>query len=128
MVRHVRTEEAPSFEELGLPISQATIHDESVYVSGQVGLDPETNSMVDGGIREQTKQTMRNIEAILDAAGTSIDDIIKTTVFVEDMDDFEAVNDVYAEFVSEPYPARSAVEVGELAMEFDVEIEVIAAL
>jgi 2-iminobutanoate/2-iminopropanoate deaminase len=128
MTQQVQTDEAPSFEALGLPISQARVHDGTVYVSGQVGIDPETGELVDGGVRDQTKQTLANIEAILKAAGASVEDIVKATVFVEDMDDIGAVNEEYEVFITEPYPARSAVEVSELALKCEVEIEVTAGL
>jgi len=111
---------------MGLPISQARVHGDTVYVSGQVGIDPDTGEMVDGGVEAQARQILTNIESILDAADSSFEDILKATVFIEDMDNFEAVNEVYEEFVVSPYPARSAIEAG-LAMGFEVEIEVIAA-
>lgn len=126
MSERIRTDDAPSFETFDLPISQAVVHGDTVYVSGQTGVDPETGEMVEGGVEAETRQALENVSAILAAAGTSFDDVLKATVFVSDMDDFETVNGVYEEFVSEPYPARSAVEVGDLAMEFAVEIEVIA--
>lgn len=128
MAERVQTEGAPSFEDYGLPISQAIKHGDTVYVAGQTGGDPETGEVVEGGVAEQTRQTLENISAILEAAGTSLDNVVKATVFIEDMDDFGEVNEVYAEYMSEPYPARSAVEVSDLAIDFEVEIEVIAAL
>lgn len=128
MTQQVKTDEAPSFEALGLPISQAQVHNDTVYVSGQVGIDPETGELVDGGAKAQTEQTLANIEAILEAAGASVADILKVTVFVEDMNEMETVNEVYEAFMSEPYPARSAVEVSELALDCEVEIEVTAGL
>lgn len=128
MPERIQTDEAPSFETFDLPISQAVVHGDTVYVSGQTGVDPETGEMVEGGVEAETRQALENVGAILAAAGASFDDVLKATVFVGDMDDFETVNGVYEEFVSEPYPARSAVEVGDLAMEFAVEIEVIAAV
>lgn len=119
---------APSFEKFGLPISHARVHNGTVYVAGQAGLDPETNEVVDGGVRAETRQTMRNIEAILDAAGTSLDHLLDVTVYARDMADFNEINAAYAEFVDEPYPARSAVEVSDLALDFTVEIEAVAAI
>jgi 2-iminobutanoate/2-iminopropanoate deaminase len=128
MTQQVQTDEAPSFGALGLPISQATVHNDTVYVSGQVGIDPEAGELVDGGVRAQTEQTLSNTEAILEAAGASVEDILKATVFVEDMSEMGTVNEVYEAFMSEPYPARSAVEVSELALDCEVEIEVTAGL
>lgn len=127
MPERVRTDDAPPFELFDLPISQAMIHGDTIYVSGQTGVVPGTGEMVEGGVEAETRQALENIRAILAAAGASFDDVIKATVFVDDMDAFGTVNAVYEEFVSEPYPARSAVEVSDLAMEFAVEIEVIAA-
>lgn len=128
MPDRVRTDEAPPFELFDLPISQAMVHGDTVYVSGQTGVKPGTGEMVEGGVEAETRQALENVGAILDAAGSSFGDVIKATLFVEDMDDFGTVNAVYEEFVSEPYPARSAVEVSDLAMEFAVELEVIAAV
>lgn len=128
MPERIQTDAAPSFETFDLPISQAMVHGDTVYVAGQTGVDPETGEMVDGGVVAETRQAMANVEAILEAAGTSFDNVVKATLFVGDMDDFGAVNEVYEEFVSEPYPARSAFEAGDLAMDFSIELEVIAAL
>lgn len=128
MPERIQTDEALSFEAFDLPISQGVVHGDTLYVSGQTGVDPETNEMVEGGVEAEARMALENIGAILRAAGSSFDDVIKATVFVEDMDDFEAVNAVYEEFLSEPYPARSAVEVSDLALEFAVEIEAIAAV
>lgn len=128
MPDRVYTDDAPSFEAFDLPISQAIVHGDTVYVAGQTGVNPETNEMVEGGVEAETRQALENVDAIPNAAGSSLDDVVKATVFVEDMADFGSVNNVNKEFVSEPYPARSAVEVSDLAMEFAVEIEVTAAL
>jgi len=128
MPDRVHTDEAPPFDQFDLPISQAIVHGDTVYVSGQAGIDPETGEVVDGGVETETRQTLENIGSILEAAGTSLDNVVEATVFVADLDDFGAVNEIYEEYVSEPYPARSAVEVSDLAMEFAVEIEVTAAL
>jgi len=125
-VEEVSTGGAPGHEEL--PFSQATIHGDTVYTSGQVGIDPETGEVVDGGIRAETRRTMENLAAVLEAAGTSLDRAVKATVFLDDMDEFDEFNEVYAEFVDEPLPARSAVEVGDLAIDIAVEIELVAAI
>lgn len=122
----VNTDDAPTFD--NVPISQGIIHGDTVYVSGQVGVDPDTGAMVDGGVAAQTDQILNNIATILSAADTSLNNVVKATVFIEEMDAFETVNEVYTDYFSEPYPARSAVEVSELAMDFEVEIDVIAAL
>jgi 2-iminobutanoate/2-iminopropanoate deaminase len=126
MVERVATDDAPSNEDL--PFSQAIIHGDTVYLSGQVGTDPETDEVVDGGIRAETRQTMENVSAILSAAGTSMDNVVKTMVFLNDVDEFAEFNEVYCEYIQEPLPARSAFEVGDLAIDIAVEIEVIAAL
>lgn len=122
-MQEIETDDAPVVD---APLSQAIALDDTVYVSGQVPVDPETGEIVDGDVREQTRQTLDNVSAILDAAGTSMDSVVKATVFIDDIDDFDAVNEVYEEYVSEPYPARSAIEVGDLAIDIGVEIEVIA--
>jgi 2-iminobutanoate/2-iminopropanoate deaminase len=98
-----------------------------VFVSGMVGIDPATGSPVDGGVTEQTVQVMRNIGGILGDVGLSYDDIVKTTIFVTDMNDFAAVNAVYGEYIGDAGPARSTVEVSALPGGFVVEIETIAA-
>jgi 2-iminobutanoate/2-iminopropanoate deaminase len=128
MPQRIKTDAALSFEEFNLPISQGMVHGDTLDVSGQTGVDPETNEMVTGGVEAAARQALENIGAILRAGGTTFDEVVKMTVFVDDMADFETVNAVYQEFVSEPYPARSAIEVSDLAMEFSLEIEAIAAV
>lgn len=125
MVEKVSTDDAPQNEDL--PFSQAIVHGDTVYTSGQVGINPETGEIVDGGIQSETQQTMENISAILETAGTSLDNAIKATVFLNDINDFAAFNEVYSEYVDEPLPARSAFEVGDLAIDIAVEIEMVAA-
>lgn len=110
------------------PYSQGIVDGETVYVSGQGPVDPDTGDIVGETVGEQTERTLENVAAILDAAGCSLDDVVKATVFVTDMDDYDAVNEVYGEYMSEPYPARSAVQVVELPIDIDVEIEAIATL
>ena len=126
MVEEVSTDAAPNSE--SFPFSQGIVHGDTVYTSGQIGMDPETGEVVEGGIRAETRRTMENVAAVLEAAGSSLDDAIKATVFLTDMDDFAAFNEVYAEYVSEPRPARSAVEVSGLARDIAVEVEMVAAL
>lgn len=96
-----------------------------VYTSGQVGLDPKSGNLVDG-IGAQTKQVLANLEAVLAAAGATLGDVVKTTVFLSDMGDFDAMNKVYAQAFAEPYPARSTVAVKGLPKDALVEIEVVA--
>jgi 2-iminobutanoate/2-iminopropanoate deaminase len=108
------------------PYSQAIRVGNIVYTSGQIPLDPATGAFVEGGIKEQTRQALTNIKAILEEAGTSMENVVKTTVFMANMDDFADMNAIYAEFFTEPYPARSAVAVKTLPKGALIEIEVIA--
>lgn len=108
------------------PYSQGIQVGEFIYTSGQIPIDPATGAFAEGGIKEQTRQSLQNIKAILEEAGSSMDKVVKTTVFLADMNDFADMNSVYAEFFSEPYPARSAVAVKTLPKKALVEIEVVA--
>lgn len=108
------------------PYSQGIQIGEFIYTSGQIPIDPATGIFAEGGIKEQTRQSLQNIQAILKEAGSSMDKVVKTTVFLADMNDFADMNSVYAEFFSEPYPARSAVAVKTLPKNALVEIEVVA--
>ena len=108
------------------PYSQAIQVGNLVYTSGQIPIDPATGVFVEGGIKEQTRQSLTNVKAILEEAGLDMSHIVKTTVFMADMNDFGDMNAVYAEFFSEPYPARSAVAVKTLPKGALVEIEVVA--
>ncbi len=110
------------------PYSQAIQAGEFVYTSGQLGLDPETGLFPEGGIKEQARQALQNVSAILEEAGLSMANVVKTTVFLANMDDFAEMNGVYAEFFKEPYPARSAVAVKTLPKNALVEIEVVATI
>lgn len=108
------------------PYSQAIVTGDLVFASGQIALDPASGQLVQGDVREQTHQVLRNVQAVLEAAGSSLDRVVKTTVFLTQMADFAAMNEVYAEaFTSEP-PARSTIAVAELPRGARVEIEVIA--
>jgi 2-iminobutanoate/2-iminopropanoate deaminase len=107
------------------PYSQAIRSGELVFTAGQIGLDPATGELVDG-VAEQADRALRNLTAILDAAGTSPERVIKTTVFLADMGDFAAVNEVYARHFSQPFPARSTVAVAGLPKGAQVEIEAVA--
>ena len=123
----VRTEAAPApFE--GAPYSQAIKAGGFVFVSGQLGLLPGAKKLVPGGITEQTEQVFANLRAILEAAGSSLDRLVKTTVFLQSLDDFAAMNEVYARHVGGAPPARSTVEVAKLPSGALVEIEAIALL
>ena len=108
------------------PYSQAIRVGNLVYTSGQIPIDPATGAFVEGGIKEQTRQSLTNVRAILSEAGLAMSDVVKTTVFMADMNDFAEMNGVYAEFFAEPYPARSAVAVKTLPKGALVEIEVVA--
>ena len=120
----ISTSKAPSA--IG-PYSQAIRVGNFVYTSGQIPIDPATGVFAEGGIKEQTRQSLLNVKAILEEAGLSMSDVVKTTVFMADMNDFAEMNAVYAEFFSEPFPARSAVAVKTLPKGALVEIEVVAA-
>ena len=117
------TEKAPAA--IG-PYSQAIQVGNLVYTSGQIPIDPATGMIVKGGIKEQTLQSLTNVKTILEEVGLTMSNVLKTTVFMADMGDFADMNSVYAEFFTEPYPARSAVAVKTLPKGALVEIEVIA--
>ena len=110
------------------PYSQAIKVGNLVYTSGQIPIDPATDNFVEGGNKEQTRQSLTNVQAILKKAGLTMENVVKTTVFMADMNDFADMNTVYAEFFAEPYPARSAVAVKTLPKGALVEIEVIAEM
>ena len=108
------------------PYSQAIISGDLVFCAGQIGLDPATGAIVEGGVEAQAERVLRNIGAVLDAAGCTFADVVKTTVFLADIDDFAAVNAVYATFMADPPPARSTFAVGALPKGARIEIEAIA--
>ena len=108
------------------PYSQAIEANGLVITSGQLPIDPATGQFAPGGIKEQTRQSLLNAQAILKEAGIDLSHVMKTTVFLADMEDFTAMNEVYAEFFSEPYPARSAISVKRLPKDALVEVECIA--
>ncbi|MBG7609583.1 MAG: RidA family protein [Anaerolineae bacterium] len=99
-----------------------------VFTAGQLGIDPETGAFVSGGIDPETRQALINLKAVLESANSSLDNVVKTTVFLKDMNDFAAMNGVYAEFFTENFPARSAVEVARLPKDAAVEIEAVALI
>lgn len=109
------------------PYSQAQIVGNLVYTSGQIGLDPATGILAEG-IEAQAHQVFKNLTALLEAAGSSMSKVVKTTVFIKDMNDFGTVNGIYAQYFTEPFPARSCVEVARLPKDCLVECEVIAEL
>ena len=110
------------------PYSQAIVSNGMVYLSGQIAINPETGNVEATDIKGQTEQIIKNISAILDVSGSSFEKVVKTTCFLADMNDFAEMNSVYAEFFSEPYPARSAVAVKTLPKNALVEIEVVATI
>lgn len=124
MTRHaVTTSGAPSA--IG-PYSQGIVSGDLVFCSGQLGLDPATGDLVEGGVEAQTERALRNLASVLDAAGASMGDVVKTTIFLADIGDFAAVNAVYARHMPDPAPARSTFAVGALPKGGRIEIEAIA--
>ncbi len=121
----IHTDNAPAA--IG-PYSQAVKHGNTVFLSGQIPLDPETMTLVEGGIQEQTRRVFSNLQAVAVAAGGSLDDALKVNISLTDLNDFAAVNDVMAEVFAEPFPARACVQVAALPKGADVEIEVILGL
>ncbi|HJQ23725.1 MAG TPA: RidA family protein [Blastocatellia bacterium] len=123
MKDRIQTDRAP--QAIG-PYSQAIKANGFVFASGQVALDPATMQIVEGGVREQTERVLRNLAAVLEAAGSGLDRVVKATVFLADMNEFAAMNEVYGSFFTEVPPARSTVEVKRLPRDVRVEIDVIA--
>lgn len=121
----VATERAP--RAIG-PYSQAVRAGNLLFASGQIPIDPATGEFVAGGIKEQTEQVMRNLSAVLEAAGAGLNQVVKTTVFLSDMDDFTAMNEVYGGFFAENPPARATVQAARLPRDARVEIEAIAIM
>lgn len=109
------------------PYSQAIEANDLVFVSGQLPIDPSTAVFAEGGVKEQTRQSLTNLKNVLAEANLDLSNVVKTTVFLSDMDNFAAMNEVYAEFFNAPYPARSAVAVKTLPKNALVEVECIAA-
>lgn len=108
------------------PYSQAIVTEGLVFCAGQGPMDPETNTLVEGDVAVQTERTLKNLGAVLEAAGVGFEDVVKTTCFLRDMDDFKAFNEVYGRFFPEPYPARTTIEAARLPLDIAVEIEAIA--
>lgn len=109
------------------PYSQAIGFGPFIFTSGQIPIDPATGEIVPGDIQAQTRRSLENIKGILESAGASLENVVKTTVFVKDMNDFTKINEVYAEYFPAPSPARSLVQVARLPKDVGIEIEVIAA-
>ena len=109
------------------PYSAALRAGQLLFVSGQVPIDPDTGMMVDGDIGSQTRRVLQNIGALLEAAGLTLQQVVRTTVFLADMNDFAAMNETYRTFFAEPYPARSTVQAARLPRDARIEIDVIAS-
>jgi 2-iminobutanoate/2-iminopropanoate deaminase len=123
MKQEVKTDQAP--KAIG-PYSQAIIANGFIFCSGQLPLDPATGELNSGPIEDQARLVLKNLGAVLSAAGSSLDRIVKTTIFLQDMNDFAKVNEVYAGFFKTPYPARATVQVARLPRDAKVEIEAVA--
>lgn len=119
----VSTDKAPSA--IG-PYSQAVWAGDFLFASGQVPVMPDTGHLVSNDVQEQAHQALKNVRAILETAGLTMDHVVKATVFIKNMDDFTKINEVYAQYFSTPYPARSCIEVARLPRDVQVEVEVIA--
>jgi 2-iminobutanoate/2-iminopropanoate deaminase len=123
--RVIRTERAPApFQ--GAPYSQGIAFGDLVFVSGQVAIDPATNESIGGGIEAQTERTLENVKAILEEAGSSLDNVLKASIFLADFGDFAAMNEVYARYMGDTPPARATVQVAGLPSGVRIEIEVVA--
>jgi 2-iminobutanoate/2-iminopropanoate deaminase len=122
-MERISTSKAPSA--IG-PYSQAIVTGNLIFTSGQIPIDPQTGTIVSSDIERQTKQVLENLKNILEASGSSLSRVIKTTVYIKDMNDFQSINAVYARYFTEPYPARSCVEVARLPKDVLIEIEAVA--
>lgn len=123
-MKQISTQNAPAA--IG-PYSQAIEVNGFVYASGQLPIDPSTGVFPEGGVKEQTRQSILNVKAILEEAGLALSNVVKTTVYLADMGDFAAMNEVYSQFFAQPFPARSAIAVKALPKGALVEVEVVAA-
>lgn len=124
MINKIETSDAP--QAVG-PYSQATVANGMVFTSGQIAIDPETQELIDGTIEEQTHQVCRNVKAILEASGSSLEKVVKTTIFLRNMSDFKTVNEIYAQYFTSK-PARSTVPTDNFPEEIKLEIECIALI
>lgn len=123
MKKEIKTQNAPMA--IG-PYSQAIEANGFIFASGQIAIDPSTGELITGGVEEQTRLVLTNLSSVMEAAGSSLENVVKCTVFLKDMNDFSKMNAVYEEFFDAPYPARAAVEVARLPKDVKVEIEAIA--
>lgn len=123
-MKQISTQNAPAA--IG-PYSQAIEVNGFVYASGQLPIDPATGAFPEGGVKEQTRQSLLNVKAILEEAGLAMSNVVKTTVYLADMGDFATMNEVYSQFFAQPFPARSAIAVKALPKGALVEVEVVAA-
>lgn len=110
------------------PYSQAIKTQNMIFTSGQIPVDPSTGEVVNGGIENQTRQVLKNLKAVLAEAGVGMEKVVKTTVFIKDMNEFALINQIYGEYFKQPYPARSCVEVARLPKDVSIEIEAVAVL
>lgn len=125
MARTIHSDEAPAA--IG-PYSQAVVHGGLAYCSGQIGMEPSTGILVEGGVEAETRRALENLRAVLEAAGAGLEGALRVTVYLADMNDYAAVNAIYAEFFDAAKPARAAVEVSRLPRDARVEIDCIAAV
>jgi 2-iminobutanoate/2-iminopropanoate deaminase len=123
--RIIKTEQAP--EPIG-PYSQAIQYDQLLFTSGQIAIDPHSEELLSGDVEAQTRQVLQNLQAILEAAGASLKTVLKTTIYLKNMDDFSRVNAIYATFFAESLPARSTIEVARLPKDMLVEIDCVAVV
>ena len=123
MKKIIQTDKAP--KAIG-PYSQGVWAGNLLFISGQIPIDPETGEMIKGDIRQQTERVLQNIKAILESQGLGMEDVIKTTIFLKNMDNFQKVNETYATYFSSQPPARSTVEVARLPKDAEIEIEAVA--
>ncbi|MCD8390392.1 MAG: RidA family protein [Firmicutes bacterium] len=123
-MKEIKTQKAPAA--IG-PYSQAVVCGNLLFASGQVPINPETGEIPEG-LEAQTRQALTNVKNLIESAGASIDNVVKTTVFIKDMNDFAKINEIYAEYFTEPYPARSCVEVARLPKDVLLEVETITEL
>ena len=121
----INTDRAPAA--IG-PYSQAVVAGGMLYVSGQIPLDPKTGEVVSGGISAQTKQVLENLKAVVEAAESGMDKVVKVTIYITDMQQFSVVNEIYGNYFSAPFPARACVEVSQLPKGVEVEMDAIAQL
>ncbi|MGL4971874.1 MAG: RidA family protein [Culicoidibacterales bacterium] len=125
MMNIIQTDFAP--QAIG-PYSQAVLAGDTLYVSGQIPFDPQTMTLVSDDVQEQTHQCLKNLQAIVEAAGLTMKQIVKVGIFITDMDEFALINEVYAQYFSEHKPARSTVQVARLPRDVKIEIEAIAVI